>query len=73
MRDLLGAKELAALREGIKRERVAFRDLWEPPGGLNRDYPKAKKASQEKVDALLHKHGASPEKLAKLGDSSRNG
>ena len=38
---------MAALREEIKRERVAFRDLWEPPGGFNRDYPKAKKASRE--------------------------
>jgi hypothetical protein len=65
--DLLGAQKLAELREGVKRERLTFRDLWQPPEGLDRDYAKHKEASKRKVDALLRKLGASPERLRKIG------
>lgn len=67
LHDLLGAKKLAELREGITRERLASRDLWQPPEGLDRDYAKHKNASKRNIDALLRKFGASPEKLGKIG------
>ena len=41
LHNLLGVRKFAALREGIERERVAFRDLWQPPQGLNRRLRKA--------------------------------
>ena len=65
--DLLGAKKLAELREGLRRERLTFRDLWQPPEGLDRDYAKQKKASQQKIGRLFRKLGASPEKLGNIG------
>jgi hypothetical protein len=66
LRDLLGANKLAELRQAIRRERLAFRDLWQPPAGLSRDYAKEKKAGNRKIDALVRKLGANPEKLRKL-------
>src|SRR6186713_162993 len=66
LHDLLGAKGFAELREGIRRERLAFRDLWQPPEGLERDYGRQRKASQRKIDALVRKLGASPEKLREV-------
>jgi hypothetical protein len=65
--DLLGPKNFAELREGIKRERLAFADLWQPPLDLDRDYAKHKRASKRKIDALLRKLGATPDKLRKIG------
>ena len=50
LHDLLGAKKLAELREGIKRERLAFRNLCQPPEGLDCDYTKHKKTSKRKID-----------------------
>jgi hypothetical protein len=66
LHNLLGVRKFAALREGIERERVAFRDLWQPPQGLNRDYAKHKQAAKQRVDALLRKLGSSREKLRKI-------
>jgi hypothetical protein len=67
LHNLLGAKKLGELREAIKRERLAFRDLWQPPVDLDRDYAKHKQASKRKIDALLRKLGASLEKLRRIG------
>src|SRR5262245_48560931 len=53
LHDLLGARKSAQLREAIRRERLAFRDRLQPPGGLTRDYAKQKRASRRKVDALM--------------------
>lgn len=66
LHNLLGARKYAALREGIQRERLAFRDLFQPPQGLNRDYAKQKKASKQRIDALLRKLGASRPKVRKI-------
>ena len=66
LHDLLGAKGFAELREGIRRERLAFCDLWQPPEGLELDYDRQRKASQRKIDALVRKLGASPEKLREV-------
>jgi len=70
LHNLLGARKFAQLREGIQRERLAFRDLWQPPEGLDRDYAKHKKASKLRIDALLRKLGASREKLRKIGKAA---
>jgi hypothetical protein len=66
LHNLLGARKVAILREGIQRERLAFRDLFQPPQGLNRDYTKQKKASKQRIDALLRKLGASRQKVRKI-------
>jgi hypothetical protein len=63
---LLGARNFAELRDGIAREREAFRDLWDPPQGLKRDYVKQRKASKRSVDALLRRLGVNRSKLAKI-------
>jgi hypothetical protein len=66
LQDLLGAKGFAELREGIRRERLVFCDLWQPPEGLEHDYGRQRKASQRKIDALVRKLGARPEKLREV-------
>lgn len=71
LHDLLGAKKLGELREAMKRERLAFRDLWQPPVDLDRDYRKQNMARKQKLDALLRKLGTSPEQLRKIGKGSQ--
>jgi hypothetical protein len=67
LRDLLGAKKLGELHEAMKRERLAFRDLFQPPTGLDLDHRKENKARKQRIDALVGKLGTSPEKLRKIG------
>ena len=64
--DLLGARKSAQLREAIRRERLAFRDMLQPPGGLARDYTTQRRSSRRRIDALLRKHGASRERVGKI-------
>jgi hypothetical protein len=66
-RNLLGAGKFAELREAITSERLAFRDLFEPPEGLDRDFAKDKSASKRRIDALLRRLGAKPERVRKIG------
>jgi hypothetical protein len=66
LHDLLGARRSAELREAIRRERLTFHDLLQPPGGLTRDPAKQKKASRKKIDGLLKKLGATPERVGKI-------
>ena len=66
LHNALGARKLAALREGLRRERLAFGDLFEPPQGLNRNYAKQQSASKRKVDALLRKLAVSRPKIRKI-------
>jgi hypothetical protein len=66
LHNLLGARKFAQLREGIQRERLACRDLFQPPQGLNRDYAKQHKASKQRIDALVRKLGASRPKVRKI-------
>jgi len=70
LHDLLGAKKLAELREAMKHERLRFRDLWQPPAGLDLDYRKENKARKRRLDALVRKLGTSPDKLMKIGRES---
>jgi hypothetical protein len=67
LHNLLGSRKSAELREAIRRERLAFCDLLQPPAGLDRDYAKHKKASKRKIDALLRKLGVSQKKMEKIG------
>src|SRR5262245_42491353 len=66
LHDLLGPRKSAELREAIRRERLAFRDMLQPPGGLTREYAKQKKASRRKIDALNRQFGASSERVEKI-------
>lgn len=70
LHDLLGAKKLAELRDAMKHERLRFRDLWQPPAGLDLDYRKENKARKRRLDALVRKLGTSPDKLMKIGRES---
>lgn len=70
LHNVLGARKLAQLNDGLRRERLAFRDLRQPPGGLNRDYAQHKKAANGKVDALLRRLGVSREKVRRIGKES---
>ncbi|HVF41259.1 MAG TPA: hypothetical protein VM939_15250 [Gemmatimonadaceae bacterium] len=67
MRNLVGAKSFLALRDDLMRERLSFRDLWEPPEGVKRNYGKQRAAAKRRGDAILRKHGMSREKLRKIG------
>lgn len=71
MSDLLGARKTAELRGELVRERLAFRDLWQPPEGLNRDYATERKASSRRIDALIRKLGPKAEKLRRIGRESQ--
>ncbi|HYE37530.1 hypothetical protein [Methylocaldum sp.] len=70
LHDLLGANNLAVLREAMKRERIAFRDLWQPPVDLHREYRKENWARKERLNALLLELGTSAEQLRQLGSES---
>lgn len=67
LHDLVGVDNLRELREGIRRERLAFGDLWQPPQGPERDFRKHKRASRRKAHALLRRAGAAPDVLAEVG------
>jgi hypothetical protein len=68
LHDLLGARKSAELREATRHERLAFRDALQPPQGLSRDYEKQKRASRRRIQAVMRKLGAGPERVAKLRD-----
>ncbi len=70
LHDLLGAKKLAELREAMKHERLRFRDLWQPPAGLDLDYRKENKARKRRLDARVRRLGISPQKLREIGRES---
>lgn len=64
--DLLGAKKSATLRAAIASERLAFRELWSPPEGLQRNYNKEREASRLRIAKLAAKLGASSSKAKRL-------
>src|SRR5918998_1367968 len=70
LHDHLGAKKLAELREAMKHERLRFRDLLQPPAGLDLDYRKENRARKRRLDAVLRKLGISPQKLREIGRES---
>ena len=68
--DLLGARKLGELRDAMKRERLAFRNLWQPPVDLDRDYRRENRARKRRVDALLRRLEVTPEQLREIGTRS---
>ena len=70
LRDLLGKEKFTELRKAMKHERLAFRDLWQPPEGLGLDYATLRKERKAKIDALVRKLGTSPEELRKIAKES---
>lgn len=70
--DLLGARELAQLREDVQRERLAWRGSMQPPEGLELDYAKQRAASKRRINALHRKLGTKGEKLSRIDSELRN-
>lgn len=71
-RNLLGAKRFAYFREELAAERAAFRELMQPPHGVDRHYGKARLASERRAEALMRKLGiprATVRKLMKASDA----
>lgn len=71
LRDLVGAGNLAAVHRQRRHEHQVLRELMQPPGGLDRDLAKLRKASRRKIDALVRKLGIDPKRLQKLHDEFR--
>ena len=71
--DLLGAEKIGELRETMKRERLAFRALRQPPVDPERDDRTLNTSRKQRVDDLLRKTGANPEQLKKIGSESGEG
>lgn len=63
LRNLAGARAYTQFQADLQRERLAFRDLFQPPGGLTRDRAKQKAKSRRSVDALIRRLGASRSKV----------
>jgi len=70
LHDLLGSKNLSALRSAMRQENTALRDLREPPGGLSLDFDKANKARKKKIDSLVKKFGFNPQQVRDIGRST---
>ena len=70
LRDKLGARNLAALRDARERERRAMRMLREPPSGLGLDRAKASKACKRRVDAAARELGIDPSVLRAIGKAT---
>jgi hypothetical protein len=67
VRDLLGSENRKSLRQAMRRERLAFRDLLQPPGGLKLAFDEANEARKAKVDRFLRELGADPARLGAIG------
>jgi len=70
-RDILGSAHFTELRDLMRRERMAFRDLLLPPTGLKLDFRKANSRRKAKADALLRRLGVDKAKLHAIGRESR--
>lgn len=71
LRDLLGPENVVQLRAAMTAERLRFRDLMQPPGGLTADRSKAALARKRKVDALVRKFGGDASKLRQIGEETQ--
>lgn len=71
--DLLGPSKLVELRNTMAGERLRFRDLVQPPGGLTLDRVKANRARKRRLDALVHKLGSDPATLRHIGEEAQAG
>jgi hypothetical protein len=67
VRDLLGQRSLDALRQLMRHERLAFRDLLQPPDGLKLAFDEADEARRARIDRFLRDLGTDPARLRALG------
>ena len=69
VRALLGDKKFATLRAAMTREKLAFRDLWQPPVKPDRDDRQENAARKRRIDAVLRKLGSNAADLRALGQT----
>ena len=67
VRKSLGQKNYTMLRDAMARERLAYRELWQPPLKPGRDDRKENAARKSRVDAVLKKLGSSADALRAIG------
>lgn len=60
---LVGAKAYAEVKEAVRRERSALRELRQPPEGFTRDFGKDRAAAKRRVEALVRKLGIGSDKV----------
>lgn len=70
LRDKLGARNLAALRDAMSDARRALRTSREPPAGLGLDLAKANAARRRRADAAARKLGIDPKALREIGKAT---
>jgi hypothetical protein len=71
LHDLVGTGRFADLTDALQRERLALRDLWQPPVEPGRDDVKQKAASRRKVDSLLRKLQVRRQDFQRIGGEFR--
>jgi len=71
LRELVGLKRYDELKAGIRKERLALRELQQPPEGLKRDFRMDQRAGKKRVDTLLRKHGVSADKVSRIQNDTR--
>lgn len=59
LRNLAGARAYTQFRADLERERLAFADLFQPPGGLTRNRATLRAKSRRSVDAMVRRLGVS--------------
>jgi len=64
--EAVGRTRYAELRAKIRSERVALRQLGQPPEGLKRDHEKDRQAAKRRVEALLRGLGARARRVEKI-------
>lgn len=73
LRRVLGKTAYAELRELMRRERLALRDLLQPPGGLEVAFDRADGARRRKADAFLRRAKVDRAKLAGIAADYQEG
>lgn len=73
LRRLLGKRDHAALRELMARERIAMRDVLQPPKGLGASLEKAASDRRSKADGFLRRAKVDRRKLAAIAREYRAG
>jgi hypothetical protein len=66
LEELLGKQKHAEWRAALRNERLALRELGQPPKGLKRDPGKDRQAAKRRADALLRKFGVSASKIERI-------
>jgi hypothetical protein len=66
LRRLLGPDNYADLRQLMDRERLAVRDLLQPPQGLTSSFDDVNESRRQQADAFLRSHKVNREQLAEI-------